>query len=112
VPVLFATPGAVIVARRPANPIGWIFCAIGLTQGITGFANEYGHHALVTRPGSLPGGVPALMTTVVWVVLFGCIPLLVLLFPDGQLPSRRWRPLVWAVAAAIADYEGGPVWHG
>jgi two-component system, NarL family, sensor kinase len=111
-PVLFATPGAVIVARRPANPIGWIFCAIGLTQGITGFANEYGHHALVTRPGSLPGGVPALMTTVVWVVLFGCIPLLVLLFPDGQLPSRRWRPLVWAVAAAIADYEGGPVWHG
>jgi two-component system, NarL family, sensor kinase len=48
----------------------------------------------------------------VWVVLFGCIPLLVLLFPDGQLPSRRWRPLVWAVAAAIADYEGGPVWHG
>jgi hypothetical protein len=56
-PVLFATPGAVIVARRPANPIGWIFCAIGLTQGITGFANEYGHHALVTRPGSLPGGV-------------------------------------------------------
>jgi two-component system, NarL family, sensor kinase len=105
-PVLFATPGAVIVARRPANPIGWIFCAIGLTQGITGFANEYGHHALVTRPGSLPGGVPALMTTVVWVVLFGCIPLLVLLFPDGQLPSRRWRPLVWAVAAAIAVLLG------
>jgi len=105
-PVLFATPGAVIVARRPANPIGWLFCAIGLTQGITGFANEYGHYALVTNPGSLPGGVPALMTTVVWVVLFGCIPLLFLLFPDGQLPSRRWRPVVWAVAAAIAVLLG------
>jgi hypothetical protein len=100
-PVLFATPGAVIVARRPANPIGWLFCAIGLTQGVTGFANEYGHYALVTRPGSLPGGVPALMTTIVWVVLFGLVPLLVLLFPDGSLPSRQWRPVVWVVAAAI-----------
>jgi two-component system NarL family sensor kinase len=101
-PLLFATPGAVMVARRPANPIGWLLCTIGLTQGITGFANQYGHYALVTRPGSLPGGVPALMTTIVWVVLFGLVPLLVLLFPDGQLPSRRWRPVVWAVAAALA----------
>jgi signal transduction histidine kinase len=105
-PVLFATPGAVVVARRPANPIGWIFCAIGLTQGVTGFANEYGHYALLTRPGSLPGGVPALMTTVVWVVVFGLVPLLVLLFPDGSLPSRRWRPVVWVVAAAIAVLVG------
>jgi hypothetical protein len=97
-PVLFATPGAVIVVRRPANPIGWLLCAIGLTQGVTGSANEYGHYALVTNPGSLPGGVPALMTTVVW-VLFGCIPLLVLLFPTGSCRrgggarrSGRWRP--------------------
>src|SRR5213076_2475829 len=55
-PVLFATPGAVVVARRPANPIGWLLCAVGLTQGVTGFANEYGHYALLTNPGSLPGG--------------------------------------------------------
>ena len=100
------TPGAVIVARRPPNPIGWIFCAIGLTQGVTGFANEYGHYALLTNPGSLPGGVAALMATIVWVVLFGAIPLLVLLFPDGQLPSRRWRPLVWVVAAATVVLLG------
>jgi two-component system NarL family sensor kinase len=99
--VLFATPGAVIVAHRPANPIGWMFCAIGLTQGVNGFGNEYGIYALLTKPGSLPGGVAALQATSVWVVLWGLAPLLFLLFPDGSLPSRRWRPVVWVVAGVI-----------
>jgi two-component system NarL family sensor kinase len=100
-PVVFATPSAVIVAHRPGNPIGWLFCTIGLTQGVNGFGDEYGIYALLTKPGSLPGGVPALLATSVWVVMWGLTPLLFLLFPDGSLPSRRWRPVVGVVVGVI-----------
>lgn len=51
------TIGAVIVARRPRNRIGWLCCAVGLLLGPAFFAQDYAWYALIHRPGSLPGGL-------------------------------------------------------
>ena len=104
--VAFPAVGAIIASRQAQNAVGWIFCAIGLSGGASIFFSEYGIFALVTQPGSLPVGViAAWIGTWVWLpslILMGT--LLLLLFPDGRLPSRRWRPVAWtAVSLAVAS---------
>jgi MFS family permease len=98
-----AVPGAALVGYRPANPIGWILAAMGLTAGASVVLGEYGYYALHTNPGSMPGGVLALwLQTLVWFPPIGLVPLLALLVPDGSPPSTRWRPLAWVAVAAMA----------
>jgi hypothetical protein len=101
--VAFALVGALVAGRQPSNPIGWILCTVGLSAGLVSFTDEYARYALWTAPGSLPGGLlMAWLTTWVWA---GGIPLLttflLLLFPDGHLPSPRWRPVAWLSALPI-----------
>jgi MFS family permease len=102
--IAFSLVGAVIVSRRPRHRLGWIFCTVGLSQGLVTFTNEYAVYALWTAPGSVPGGpFMAWLTTWIWA---GSMPVLLtfvpLLFPDGRLPSRRWRLVAWLSAAPIA----------
>ncbi len=100
----FPMVGAIIAARRPGNPIGWIFCFTGLSLGIAVFATEYAVYALVTEPGALPAGVlAAWLGTWIWVpgIVLG-LTFLLLLFPHGRLPSRRWRPVAWISTGATA----------
>jgi multisubunit Na+/H+ antiporter MnhB subunit len=102
--VAFPTVGAIIASRRSGNPIGWIFCFIGLSLGVAILAAEYAVYALVTRPGALPAGVlAAWLGTWTWVpgLVLG-LSLLLLLFPHGRLPSRRWRPVAWTSTGATA----------
>jgi hypothetical protein len=95
--------GALIVTRYPGNRIGWILCALGLGLAVDQFANEYARYALLTRPGSLPGGAAALwFYNLAWMPVFGLLPFLFLLFPDGRLRSRRWRPVAWTAAVLLA----------
>ena len=54
--VILSTMGALIVARRPANLIGWSFVAAGLGLALSAFGGLYGVYALLTNPGRLPGG--------------------------------------------------------
>jgi hypothetical protein len=93
----FATAGALIVSRRPRNRIGWIMCLVGLTSGVAASAQDYATWALVHRREWLPGGlVLGWLGSWPWYIAFGLIlTFLPLLFPDGQLPSRRWRPVAW-----------------
>jgi len=101
--VAFPTVGAIIASRRPRNPIGWIFCLVGLSLGIATFAAQYAVYALVTEPGALPAGIlAAWLGTWTWVpgIVLGPTFLL-LLFPHGRLPSRRWRPVAWISTGAI-----------
>jgi hypothetical protein len=102
--IAFSLVGAVVASRRPRHRLGWIFCIVGLSQGLVTFTNEYAVYALWTAPGSLPGGpFMAWLTTWDWAgsapVLLTFVPLL---FPDGRLPSRRWRPVAWLSAVPIA----------
>ncbi|MBV9171629.1 MAG: histidine kinase, partial [Chloroflexi bacterium] len=100
----FASMGVLVVTRQRANPIGWIFCVLGVGFG-TGWMTEYARLGLVTAPGSLPAA-----ELVNWVNRWLWMPLLALvavylplLFPDGRLPSRRWRLAAGLAAVATAS---------
>ena len=110
--VSFSTVGGVIAPYcPPRNPIGWLFCTIGFIAAVRLFTAEYAIATLLAEPGTLLGKLPggdalAWVSSWVWVVHFGPFLLLALLFPDGRLPSARWRPFAWLVAIVVA---GGTV---
>ena len=96
--------GGLIASRRPANAYGWLWCAIGLGVGLDALARGYAAYGLLGRPGRLPAATAvAWATNVTWILGLGLVPLVLLLFPDGRLPTRRWRPLAWlTLALAVA----------
>ena len=98
----FMAVGAVIVAHRPGNAIGWIFSAIGLLTATGMLAGEYAARANLGRPDALPGGVlVAWYTSWWWYPTFALVLVFtLLLFPTGRLLSARWRPVAAAAAAA------------
>src|SRR3954451_19405970 len=103
VAVGFSTLGAIVAPRFPAkNPIGWLFCAIGLVGAMLLFCGEDAAYSLQAHPGSLPGGEEiAWIASWLWVVHIGLFVFLALLFPDGRPPTPRWRPFGWFVAGVI-----------
>jgi hypothetical protein len=103
----FMVVGALIVAHRPSNAIGWIFTAIGLLAATALPAGEYTTYVYWTRSGSLPAAI-----LVAWALLGGTWYLTMalalvftpLLFPTGHLLSPRWRPVAWLAGAATAAF--------
>jgi hypothetical protein len=92
VAVGYSTVGAIVASRLPESPIGWLFCAIGLIFGVSHFSAEYAAYDLLGSSESLPAGEAfAWLTSWVWVFGLGLIVFLDLLFPNGRLPSARWR---------------------
>jgi signal transduction histidine kinase len=98
----FAVVGAIVAAHRPANPIGWLFQAEGLGFALGVATDTYAKYA--TRAGV------AAPPSVAWAVWLGAIlgelgflfALAILLFPDGRLPSPRWRVVAWLIVAGEA----------
>jgi hypothetical protein len=105
----FSTVGAVIASRSSLkNPIGWLFCAIGLSFGVDHFSAEYAIYTLQVQPGALIGGeAAAWILSWAWILAVGLIVFLVLLFPVGRLPSPRWRWFAWLSLLLIFT---GAVW--
>jgi hypothetical protein len=102
VAVTFPALGLLIVSRRPEHPIGWLFCGAGLVAGLDHFCGEYAIYALLAQPDTLPAGqAAAWMSSWLWVPSNALLVYVVLLFPDGRLPSQRWRPFAWLVGIAI-----------
>jgi hypothetical protein len=104
--LVYPTVGALIVSRLPSNPIGWIFCGLGLLYAARRFALAYSDYTLFAF---VPLRWPWLTEYAAWfsdyvsfpvVVLAGVF--LMLLFPDGRLPSRRWRIVAWAAVFGAA----------
>jgi hypothetical protein len=91
--------GLLVAYRRPGNPIGWIIAGAGVTGLASDFVDSYAFYTLITDPGSLPGGeVMAWLSNWIFIpVIFAAPAMLFLLFPDGNLLSRRWRPVFWIV---------------
>ncbi len=105
----FPLVGALIASNRPKNPIGWICLAVGIFWMLANLSSGYGMYGLrVASPGSVP--FPAAIGSVgewMWAPAVGLGICLILLFPDGRLPSRRWRPLAWLSGAAIFLVSAG-----
>jgi hypothetical protein len=99
----FPLVGAVIATHRPHNPLGWIFLVIGVSTGLVVFGYEYASYVFKTAPGPAPGGGLAIWVSQwAWAPGLGLLLTFVpLLFPDGRLPSRRWRPVAWLSAIPI-----------
>ena len=96
----FASVGALVAGRQPGNPIGWLFCLVGLLGALAIGLGAIGSYTLILPRGSVPGSIwivwlshwiflPELPIAIVWVPL---------LFPTGRLPSRRWA---WAVGLTL-----------
>ena len=99
--LVYPTVGAFVVSRRPDNAIGWLFCGVGLVTSVQCFADSYATYALSAYPEPSTGtGVVAWLSQ--WVAFPVIMPVgavLFLVFPDGRLPSQRWRVVVWVAAA-------------
>jgi len=98
----FSTMGAVIASRRPDNIIGWLFCTIGFVGGVRLLSTEYAAYSLVLQSSlSLGSEALAWLASWLWVPDVGIYLFLALLFPDGRLPSARWRPFAWLIGAVV-----------
>jgi len=101
--LVFSIVGAAILLRQHRNAVGWILLAAGTGFGITGLAGTYRVYALVERHGAIPGGEWA-----TWISSWSWLPTVVtpftflfLIFPNGRLPSARWRPVAWYTGILI-----------
>jgi signal transduction histidine kinase len=108
--VAWATPalassgaGLVLAIRRPANPIGWLLLANGLVLVAHQVATPYADYTVLEDPDALPGAEWAvLFHERAWPTLFICVTAIALVFPDGRLPSPRWRRIAIVAGASFA----------
>jgi hypothetical protein len=100
----FSVVGAIVASRQPRNAIGWLFCGVGVTVGLNSFAGDFAEFWLASGFGPRsPGETAAWFSSWLWFLLvFVPMSSLLLLFPDGRLPSPRWRPVAWGVVLGTA----------
>jgi hypothetical protein len=105
----FSVVGAIIASRQPRNAIGWIFCGIGLVVSLNSLTGSYAEYRLAggSAPGSL-AETAAWFSSWSWTLwLYVPTTFLLLLFPDGRLPSPRWRPVAWCAALGVIGFVAG-----
>jgi signal transduction histidine kinase len=98
----FAAVGAIVARRVPENRIGWIFLCVGLANSVQLLSWQYADVGLRATQ-RLPGASgAAVFNTVIGEATAGLLGLAFLLFPDGRLASRRWRPALVSVLVGMA----------
>ena len=95
----FATVGALLAWKRPGNPIGWLLSATGLAVAAGAFGVLLAYFPRTLTLSDWLGWI--------WLLGLGLCVFVVLLFPTGNLPSRRWRPVAWAAGAGLAGWVLG-----
>ena len=111
--LVFSGVGALIASRHPGNAIGWLFLGSGVSAGVAAVTGSYADYWVEARDGpALLGKTAALYGDLSWIPWI-LVPstFLVLLFPDGRLLSRRWRPVAWCAVAAIGGSFVAGVLH-
>ncbi len=112
-----ASTGAVVATRVPSNPIGWIFLGMGAGLSLAFAASSWAEVGLGTDRGPLPGDDLAgwLGSWLFIPAVFGSLLFLLLLFPTGQLLSRRWKWIARALMGVLVlafvglAFKPGPV---
>jgi hypothetical protein len=101
IPLVYAAVGVIVARHQPRNPVGWIlilFVVLFLIPVDAGYyaalRYHFGYHGL-------PLGPAAIVVTSLWPIAFALFPLVILLFPDGRLTSRRWRWVLRGYAVAV-----------
>ena len=103
--VVYAGTGRLVASRVPGNAIGWLLGLVGLSLAVTLLTEQYALRGLAVAPWSLPAArVVGWLSAVAFIFTFAPMFFLVLLFPDGRLPSRRWRPVLWAMFAVTTGW--------
>ncbi|HWG63030.1 MAG TPA: hypothetical protein VG253_15125 [Streptosporangiaceae bacterium] len=101
--IVFGVPcavvGFVVASRKPRNVLGWLMIAVGAGLVLSSDAGLYAVADFRLRHGGLPLGWLAVLVQPLWEPSFILYPLVILLFPDGRLPSRSWR---WVLGAYLA----------
>jgi hypothetical protein len=96
-----AAIGVLVARRQPSNPLGWLFLVIAVCLFVSNDGGDYAYY--VYRLGHrVPLGPAALVTDQFWTSGLALIAVVILLFPDGRLPSRPWRWALWAFCALYA----------
>lgn len=94
----YVTVGAAIVSRRSGNRIGWLFLALGLVSAVETTSFLFAVHRASSSPDDWLTMFAAWLANWEWSASFVLLFYLLLLFPDGHVPSPRWRPVAWAMA--------------
>ena len=102
VALVWGITGSLIVSRQPRNSAGWIFCIAAGAVAVNSFAFAYTIYGVRISGSALPAQDPVALIGEYSFAVAVLIPLLVLLFPDGRPPSRRWRWATWVLLAGFA----------
>ncbi len=102
----FAVVGMVVARRQPGNPVGWLLLAGGFFAALCSDAGMYSVLRYRVGDTSLPLGPLAAFLAANWIPLIVLMPLPIALFPEGRMPSRRWRMTLWAYAGWAAVWLG------
>ena len=95
--VVLATAGLLVASRHPSNPVGWLFLGIAVLSSFEELSEAFGLRA--AKDGLPAGEIADWVSSWIWILTPALLALVLLLFPDGRLPSRRWR-IVPALAFA------------
>jgi hypothetical protein len=113
-PLAFAVVGALVASRQQRNPVGWQLLAVGVFMTANLAGESYARYALLTAPGSLPGGLYGAWLAWSYAPIVAILAIfLPLYFPTGRLLSPRWRPVLWLGAGfLVLAVAGNALWPG
>jgi hypothetical protein len=100
---VYCTMGALILGQHPRHTVGWLLFYTGSMTLLQHLVDEYAVWALLVVPGQLPGALlAAWIVNFSWLLVAGpLVFLLPLLYPNGRVPSPRWRWVPWLAVATL-----------
>ncbi|MGH2788257.1 MAG: hypothetical protein ACRDJV_10150 [Actinomycetota bacterium] len=110
----FVIVGALVAWKRPFNRVGWLMLAYVVLRSVVGITVAYGERGVLIDPGSLPGASAVVwFATWLWSASLVLIPLVLLYFPNGRLPSPRWRWVIWCCVLPVMLFVSAAIgWAG
>ena len=97
--LIYVAVGVIVARRQPRNPVGWIVLAFVVLFMLASDSGYYAVYAYSLGHHGLPFAAAAVLVQPSWIPALAVVPLVILLFPDGRLTSRRWRLVLWIYAA-------------